>query len=371
MKAQPASRSFSILVLDFHNTIYDEVMEYGLAIDAAISVWTETAAARGRKLDRTQLSAELSEAHQELGSDWDEDVWQKLPSLKALNLDAAAFSQARNEAVAARAEKSRHLTTTGVYSGTIGTLKTLKKKGVSLYVVTEAAADAGMQALRWLSLGGVIDGFYSYPSRTPPPAVKNTFHKPFPPRQGGAGHIQKPNPALLAAVALDEAKRAGRIPRNLHAEEIFEVRRDDGLALQEFPSGSSVQQDTAARLVVKPGRHAAALQETLDAMLYVGDSKFKDGLMARNAGVKFGFAAYGKKIRPGTEQDHARSKQILYDVTGWDKEALKLTQEAGRSKAVSNFAPDYTFEDTLAEALPLFLNPSARGPAPDGGKSRP
>ena len=336
------AEKFSILAFDFHNTIYDEVMEYGLAIDEAINVWLKNAK---EPVDRETLCRELSAAHQKLGSDWDEDVWHHLPSLK---FSADTF----DKAVKAREAKSHALTLSGVYKDTIETLRNLKKNGVRLYMISEAAADAGMRGVSWLGLGGVIDGVYSYPSRQSPLELADTYHRVFP--DDTTGHLKKPNPLLLAAVALDDAKKMKNIPQSVKLEDVFSLVHDQALALAEFPLSSSVQKDVTARLVLKDSSYKNALQQTLDAILFVGDSKFKDGFLARNAGVKFGLAAYGKKIKSGEEKNFKKSQDILYAVTGWDKDALRLTQEAGRSKAVQGLEPDFVFEETLAEALPLF-----------------
>src|SRR5262249_32488410 len=156
------------------------------------------------------------------------------------------------------------------------------------------------------------------------------YHQSFP-AYGEKEHLKKPHPFLLAAVALDDAKASGKIPQNVALEDVFEVLCDKSLALPEFPPDVALQRDVTARLSFRPGPYQIALQETLNDMLYVGDSKFKDGFLSRNAGVTFGFAAYGKKIKPGHEALFSKSQEILYAVTGWDKEALKLTQEAGKS----------------------------------------
>jgi phosphoglycolate phosphatase-like HAD superfamily hydrolase len=317
------AKKFSILAFDLHNTIYDEVMEYGLAIDEAIEICCKAA-----RVDRETLYRELSAAHRKLGSDWDESVWQQLPCLKNISPEVIA------KAIKARQEKSRQLTVDSVYAGVIETLKRLKQDGVRLYMVTEAAADAAMRAVSWLGLDGVIDGVYSYPSREPPLALPGTYHRIFPDGPDKS-HLKKPNPLLLAAVALDDAKKTKNIPQPVELQDVFGLTRDEKLLLKEGP-----YKDT--------------LQKTLDSMLFVGDSKFRDGFLARNAGVKFAFAAYGKKIKPGEEETFKKSRDILYAVTGWDKETLRLTQEAERSQAVLTLQPDFIFEESLAEALSLF-----------------
>jgi len=268
---------FKVIVLDLHNTIFDEVIEYSLAIDAAISQFP---------VDRKQLYEELSSAHKELGSDWDDDVWRMLPSLKNVSDDIIA------RAIKLRHEKSKELTMDGVYPGAIEALKELKARGKKIYIVSEVAANIGIQALDWLGLGKVIDGLYTYPSRMAAAKLDEVMHKTFP--KDGNAHLKKPDPRLLTQVAEDAGVDLGSI-------------------------------------------------------LYVGDSKFKDGVMARDAGVKFAWAAYGKVVKDEKEFQHCM--EILYGVTGWDKETLKLTQESSRSVAVDSLVPDYVLKEGLAELL--------------------
>jgi len=146
-------------------------MEYGLAIDEAVTVWIEAAAQQGKKLERDVLYRELSVVHRDLGSDWDEEVWRQLPSLKGLGL----FNETYDLAVRSRHEKSRALTISGVFKKAVETLKQLKSEGVRLYIITEAAADAGLRGINWLGLGGVIDGVYTYPSRQAPVVPDGTY----------------------------------------------------------------------------------------------------------------------------------------------------------------------------------------------------
>lgn len=339
---------YSILVLDLHNTLYDEAYEYGLAMEVAVEAWREIAPS----LKRDTVFSELAEAHRELGSDWDRHAWRMLPSLKALNLPVAEFEKRLAFAEHRRKEKSRQLVGTG-FKNVPETLRQLKKRGVPIYVVTEAAADAGMEIIGWLGLGGIVDGFYSYPSREAPPTISGTYHKSFA-DDGSGKHLRKPNPLLLAEVALDEAVRRKAIPAGLSVADVFEIVRNESRRLPELPPTASSQANICAQLKVKPGLHPETLQKLLASMLYVGDSKFKDGFLARNAGVAFAYAAYGKKVIESRREDHMRSLAIMYAVTGWVPEELKLTQEATNSHAVASLKPDYIFEDSLGDALKLF-----------------
>ena len=345
---------FSILALDLHNTLYDEALEYGLSVDEAISYWTELAGDKGVTLDRQTLYRELSLGHRKYGSDWDTGAWAEMPSLTALKLSADDFAKAVAQAESRRKEKSKSLAVPSLYPGILETLRELKSRRVRIFVVTEAAADAGMEMLDWLGLGGIVDGFYSYPSRRSPLSIPGMYHASFPLRANG-GHFKKPHPYLLAAVIRDELLRRERIAPDITLDELFEVAHNDARILPELPRDSLTQSDLAARLIVRHTPHRREIMELVNGMLYIGDSKFKDGCLAHNAGVAFGWAAYGKKIKPENQTLHAKSLEIMYAVTGWDPEVLKLTQDAGKSPVIAALQPEYTVKDSLSEILPLFV----------------
>jgi len=334
--------------MDLHNTIYDEVMEYGLALNEAIIFWQETAQKFGKTITRERLYAELSIAHQELASDWDEDVWSLLPALQELNLSKQEFTQLCEQAIYLRRVKSQELTKKTVYTGLVETLKKLKSQGVRIYIITEATADIAMQALDWLRLGGVVQGVYTYPSRHAPVELEGTYHKVFSNYPNSSTYLKKPHPFLLADLSLDDAKLCGKIPNEVKTEEVFSIVHDENLELKEFAKDMNLQADVSVKLQVRAGQYAEILQEILQDMLYVGDSKFKDGIMAQNAGVKFAWAAYGKQVAAEAAEDFEQSKQILYAVTGWDKQILQLTQEASKSQRVHDLQPDFVLENPLS-----------------------
>jgi hypothetical protein len=324
-------KTFSILALDLHNTLYDEVMEYGLAMDAAITIWVNAAKASGKHINRQDLYAELSVAHQNLGSDWDDNVWYRLPLLQDLGLSTEQFQTTYQQAVTCRKEKSKMLTKKGAYQDIHQTLALLKAHNVHIYLITEAAADIAMQSIAWLGLEGIVDGVYSYPSRNLAVKIENTYHKSFPPHPENPNeHLRKPHPFLLARVILDDTKRRGKIPRDLQVEDLFAIRHDASMMLPEFDPKAPIQQDICAQLILKLGPYKSALQETIDSMLY------------------------GKKINKGEEALFKKSKALLYAVSGWDKDTLKLTQEAGNSVIISVLQPDFTFNSGLAEIMVLF-----------------
>ncbi|MEI7669261.1 MAG: HAD family hydrolase [Pseudomonadota bacterium] len=339
--------NFEILILDLHNTIYDEVMEYGLALEAAVDVWINALKAKNIIVSHDEIYAELATAHRLIGSDWDNEVWRYLPILKNAGFLQEEFEQNLIKAIDARLKTSHKLTLQGVYDNVVDSLKKFKNAGKRIYIVTEAVSDIAMQALKWLDLTDVVSGVYTYPSKNPPQELANIYQKTFPLGNDGK-HLKKPSPILLAQVIIDYAKNQQKIPHNIELEEIFDFVKDESLALSEFDKSSPIQEEITQKLLLKNSEYKQEIQNIMDNIIYVGDSKFKDGIMSRNAGVKFAFAAYGKKITKGSEAEFARSKDILYKATGWDKEIMRLTQEASGAKAINNLIPDFYLENGLA-----------------------
>ena len=92
------------------------------------------------------------------------------------------------------------------------------------------------------------------------------------------------------------------------------------------------------------------LKEYAENTYYIGDSYFKDGFLAHNAGIKFIHAAYGKKVANQAEFEEA--KKILYGVTGWEPYLLQLTQEAQKlPELTALIKPFYVCEDSFREFI--------------------
>lgn len=341
---------YSILTIDLHNTIYDEALEYGVAMNDAITTYIAVAKDQGYELKPETVYRELSIAHRQVGSDWDPGIWEYLPSFLEMNLGKTEYTKAISKITHSRTEKSRQLTLSTAYSGVRETIIKLKTRGVRIYIVTEAAADAAAQSIAWLKLEGKVDGIYAAPSRLAPAPLVGTFVKSVPAAERGG--LQKPHPLLLGTVAFEDAVRKGQIPSHVKTTDVFDIVQDEALLIPELPATSPVQKDVTSRLAIKDTVYAQILTESLKSMLYVGDSKYRDGLLARNAGIAFAYAAYGKK---GQESEATRkSLKTMYAITGWNKEVLQLTQEAGRAESVNRLQPDFTFETSLSEAMDLF-----------------
>jgi phosphoglycolate phosphatase-like HAD superfamily hydrolase len=356
----------AIFIFDLHNTLYDEIIEYGGAVAAAVKNFLRTAESQGCRIDEQVLCGELAGAHARIGSDWDDDVWYDIPSLKKLaNRDAVI-----RQSIALRRNASEGLTRETAFSDTLAAIAELKKTDASVYVATEATQNAASDAIRWLGLDGVLDGAYAWPFRKTYRKPAKTPVRAFPsdPAQPALS-LQKPHPLIIGAIMLDIAKADGRVPQQTTPQEAFDFRIDDKLdvsslqkAIDANRPGRSDNQSTQqiqaneilraiqTRLVIRQGPYRDILNEIKSRCFYIGDSFFKDGFLARNAGVPFIFAQYGKSVAEQDKAAHMKGKEWLYRVTGWDKFIIQLTQEAGRlPELTDNIKPCFVCNQSFRE----------------------
>lgn len=354
----------NIYIFDLHNTLYNEVLEFGCAISAAIDYFFAQGKAQGHPIDKDLFFQQLSDAHAKTGSDWDDDVWDDVAELRKLE----KYESIRDRGIAIRHETSEELTKSHAYADTIQTIKDLKEAGHSIYIATEATQNAASDGIAWLALDGVVDGVYTWPfKKTYEKKTKKTRLSEFPPNPRNPNlSLQKPHPLILGAILLEHAKRNALIPENVAIDDVFafSVDRDlDLTALEQkiAQNNSNAQQEAQAQealrairtvMNVKDGPYKDIINDLKSRCFYIGDSLFKDGFLARNAGIPFIFAAYGKKISAEHQDMHARGKDALYRVTGWDKFLIKLTQEAGELPALMNrIVQHYKCENSFREFL--------------------
>lgn len=350
-----------IFILDLHNTLYDEVIEYGNSVAAAVAYFLQVAKQQGMAIDEALCCEQLSQAHAHLGSDWDDDVWGEAAELRKLD----NFAAIRDMAVAIRRKTSEHFTRTKAYAGTLDALRKLKTAGHTVYVATEATGNAAADGIRWLGLDGVLDGVYAWPFTKPYEKPSITPVGAFPPNPHHTGFsLQKPHPLILGTIVLDHAKKHGAVPATATAEEVFDLTIDGTLdvgalkrGLHANPAGEKQKAQAAealraiqTTLAIKDGPYREALEAVRQRCYYVGDSFFKDGFVARNAGIPYVFAQYGKTVAEADKADHSRGKDWLFRVTGWDKYLIELTQEAGKlPELTEKIKPCFVCEKSFQE----------------------
>lgn len=326
----PANFKDHIFIFDLHNTLYDEVIEYGGAMQAAIDYLAQELQTRGKTIDQDSLYNQIAKAHAELGSDWDDDVWQHLDVLEGIKDKNTIIKNVIDK----RAHTSEKLTKEHAYKDTIDAVRNLKEQGAKIYLATEATANAAADAVRWLGLDGIIDAVYSWPYAKLYRKLEKTGQKHFP--RIGKNDLQKPHPYILAAIILDTAKADLKIDANIALEDVFELRIDEELdvapLINSIPKDSIQGKEAVnairTRISIKGTQYKETLENYWTRTYYIGDSFFKDGFLARNADILFIHAAYGKKTTDPKALEKA--KKTLYAVTGWEPFLLQLTQEASK-----------------------------------------
>ncbi len=330
-------RQGDIYIFDLHNTLYDEVIEFGSAMAETLDyLFSETGA-----LDKDLFFDQLSKAHARLGSDWDNDVWHEIPALQRLpNLTTII-----DRVVAIRNAASERLTKSYAYIDTIQTIRELKQAGNTIYIATEATQNAASDAVFWLELDDVVDAVYTWPFAKPYINKCNrTCFETFP------ADLQKPHPRILGAILLDHAKRSNLVPQNVTVDDVFEFSLDETLDIGLL--GQEALRAIRTVMTVKDGPYAEIMNAIKSRCFYVGDSFFRDGFLARNAEIPFIHAAYGKKIAPADIELEKKAKETLFRVTGWDKFVIKLTQEAGALPELTDrIKPHYVCADSFREFI--------------------
>lgn len=351
-----------IYIFDLHNTLYDEVSEFGNAIAGAINFLFEEAKTQGNPIDEKLFFDQLSAAHAQCGSDWDDEVWYEIAELQKLD----GYTKLIPEAVAIRRAASEDLTTSHAFTDTLEVIKSLKEAGHMIYVATEATQNAASDTLALLGLDGIVDAAYTWPYKKPfERKTQATRLETFPVSLDNPDYtLQKPHPMILGAILLDAAKQDGLVPAGVNIDDVFEFTLDETLDLSELerkitehPSGpeQQMQAQEALRAIrtvmtVKDGPYGAIIHDIKSRVCYVGDSLFRDGFMARNAEVRFVLAEYGKKN--SREESYIRGGKMLEAVTGWDKFLIKFAQEAGQLPQLKGLiTPDYTCKDGFGEFI--------------------
>lgn len=344
-----------IFILDLHNTLYDEVIEYGTAIQAAVDYLAREAQRQGRPIDREAFYRQIAAGHARLESDWDDDVWSGMEVLKDLEERESHI----RKAVALRLKESERLTREHAYRKTIDAIRDLKGSGARVCIATEATANAAANAVRWLDLDGVIDALYSWPYRKPYRPLDRTAQKNFPgnPERPDI-HLQKPHPHILAEIILDAAKEDGKIDGNVQLEDVAARAVDNGMDLSTLTrvapeNDARIQEAVKAlrtRITLRDTRWKPVLESYWSRTFYAGDSFFKDGFLALNAGIPFIHAAYGKKTKDlaGFE----KAKQILNKATGWEPLLMQLTQDASTLPVLTGrISPSFICRDSFHEFI--------------------
>lgn len=322
-----------ILLVDWHNTVVDELCEYGPAIEAALDTFwdllpEDKRPATDREMFKASLYPEIQAAHRKLGDDWDNRVFDagNLPSLRALFSDDNRYNAARKMAIAARMAFSKQYIQNHAYPGAVEFLEQARREGHVVLIVTDATEHAIHPAVKWLGLDGVIDGVYCCASPNVA-AIPEDLSLQYTPVRTFENRRVKPDGWIVAQIATDIAKARGRIPMEASMYKLFSTDFMPDAAVEKLFKGKPDY--ASARVEPEDTGYWPVLADILGEMMGIGDD-FRDLVMFANAGIKGAHADYSARIPniPGgrfeIDKRQKAGKAILKAVTGWDEARLNL-----------------------------------------------
>jgi phosphoglycolate phosphatase-like HAD superfamily hydrolase len=277
----------SVLVTDLDNTLFDWFEFWYHSFSAMLD-----RLAKDSGIAKEALISEIKLIHERHQTSEYAFLIQELPSLQERhpNKDLAeTYNDAIHEYRKARIQ---HLK---LYPGVMDTLRTLKEKGTLIIAYTESMGFYTNDRIRRLELDGIIDFVYSPEDHELPPNMTAEQIRKYPAEHYRLKYTQtrhtpkgqrKPNPELLLKI------------------------------LKEV----DVKKEMA---------------------IYIGDSLFKDVVMAQKAGVTDVYAHYGKS--------HTKAEyELLRAVTHWPSEDVENEKKLSESDVDPKFRIDGGFSQLLA-----------------------
>ena len=328
------TKDAKVLLIDLHNTIVDELIEYGGAIDCTIdSFITSSGHNNISQAQRNEIYKDLQQAHIKIGDDWDNRAFDIENASTLRNLfptgktGDAEYEQARKKAIAARYNYSQQYITHHAYTGVVTSIIKAHEEGHHVFVVTDATEQALHPNLKWLGLEGKISGAYccGSPNVNEIPDEYRTTSIPVTPFKNG---MVKPNAMIIGQIVLDIAKQKGFIKPETEVEDIFAFQESN-------PNVENSKRYIHGQLQIKDTDCRNIIGELIKQVIGIGDD-LRDLVMYSNAsslGVKSLKANYSDDIpnmgvaSETIKQKQKEGKEILKCVTGWSKERLELLQD--------------------------------------------
>jgi phosphoglycolate phosphatase-like HAD superfamily hydrolase len=281
-------KEISVIITDLDNTLYDWFEVWSQSFSAMLNSLTNESG-----IPKETLIEEIKAIHEKYGTSEYALLIQEIPSLRAKHPGEDLTKVYAPAVEAYQRARAEHLC---LYPRVLETLKLLKGKGCLVVGYTESQLLYTDYRIRTLDLDGLIAYLYSPASHDLPPnlppdqvnlyptdseRLKYTVHRATP------KDAEKPNPDVLLSIISD-------------------------------------------------------IGATKEQAIYVGDSRFKDILMAQQAGVIDVYAAYGVSDKEGEEY------QLLRQVTHWKAVAVE------KEKSEANIIATYTLQHSFGELLALF-----------------
>jgi phosphoglycolate phosphatase-like HAD superfamily hydrolase len=287
----------SVVITDLDNTLFDWFEVWYQSFNAMLQEIL-----KDNRIPRDRLLQEIKQVHQKYGTSEYAFLLQELPLLNEINPNQD-IAQVYSEAI--HAYRSARLRFLKLYPGVMDTLKTLKEWGCWVIAFTESMGFYTSERLRRLELDGVIDVLYSPEDHDLPPGMTPEDIRKYP-----AEHYQLKQ-------TLHKHTPKGALKPN--AEVLLKIINDVGVSAEN--------------------------------VIYIGDSLFKDVIMAKKAGVIDVYARYGKA-------HHKEEYELLRAVTHWTDDHVQ--EEKGLNENTVN--PRYALDGGFSQLLALFNFTRYTGP---------
>jgi phosphoglycolate phosphatase len=278
-------KRITAVITDLDNTLYDW---FGIWYRCFRPMLDEIVRISGA--DEERVIGEIRAVHQKYGTTEYAFLIQELPSIRQRH-PAGDVCEIYESAIGAYRDNRRKYLE--LYPGVMDTLAAIRRAGSLIVGYTESKQFYTNYRIRKLDLDGVIDFVYSPPDHELPGSLRRTYPQE---TYDFKSTVQRFTPD-------DELKPNPKV--------LLEIIGDIGVPK--------------------------------DDVLYVGDSLFKDVLMAQNAGVLDVYAKYG-------EYHERREYELLRRVTHWTEEMVQRERSAGTGRIV----PGIVLENGFAEILGLF-----------------
>lgn len=252
----------SLVIFDFDNTLFDWVHVWYACFNAMMEeVERETG------LSVHDLADEIRAVHQDHGTSEYAFLLEALPSLQS-HLNGKMVSEVFAGAISAfRNARKRELR---LYPTVAETLLKIKGVGARIAIYTESQSFYSFYRLKRLGLDGVVDRIYTPPDHTLP----DRFFE-----DGG----------------------------RYYGAEYYQLRYSKH---QHTPRGELKPNPDLLTQII------SSFDVSKERAVYVGDSRHKDVVMAKDAGVDYAWASYG-------EVQDTEAYELLKLVTHWSDEDVE------------------------------------------------
>lgn len=275
------------VILDFDDTLYDWVGQWHASFSAMLAEISKISG-----IPEHELKPSIRRVHQDHHTSEYSFLIEAIPELH-VGENSAMLGRYGPAIVAFKEQRDKHLR---LFPDVLSTLKTLKAAGKCIVVFTESQLFYSKMRFKRFELDGLIDYLYTSSDK----------------------------------VSLEDQLV---IQRRAHGPDFYELRHTRENSIR--PGRLKPEPEVLLQIIAEVG-------STASRSLYVGDSLFKDVLMANQAGVRGVWARYGAS----RDRDQY---SLLREVSHWTDADIQREKDL----ATHDVSPDATLENGFWELLDL------------------